>query len=325
MAPKVSVIIPAYNTARYIQQAIDSVLTQTEQKLEVIVVDDASTDNTVEVVKKFSDDRIKLLVNESNSGDGYSRNQALRVATGEWIALLDSDDWYASSIRLERLLEVAETEKADVVADDIYLIHDGEQQPFSTLFSVGEQFDKPKEIDAIAVIESNAKPARYSPHYGLTKPLIKRSFLTYNHIEYHEKLPVVADLHFYMKCLSNGARFIIVPEAYYFYRCTRQGSIVNQSNRLQQLEPLRQLALDLLQQEPVREDRALLDSISQFLTIIEQTLNYHRAVQSIKEKGLLTAFSKMLSDSSYRSFFISQIPEIIQRRMLNFLGRTKDI
>lgn len=325
ITPKVSVIIPAYNTAKYIQQAIDSVLIQTEQNLEIIVVDDASTDNTVEVVKNFSGDRIKLLVNECNRGDGYSRNQAIRTATGEWIALLDSDDWYASPIRIERLLEVAEAEKADVVADDVYFIHDGEQQPFSTLFSAGEQFDRPKEIDAITVINSNAKPARYSPHYGLTKPLIKRSFLTHNHIEYHEKLPVVADLHFYVKCLANGARFIVVPEAYYCYRRTRQGSIVNKSNRLQQLEPLRQLALDLLQQEYVKENRALLETISKFLANIEQSLNYHRVVSSIKEQGLLTVFSQMVSDSSYRSLFISQISEIIQRRMLNILGKTKDI
>jgi succinoglycan biosynthesis protein ExoO len=325
MNPKVSVVMPAYNTARYIQQAIDSVLTQTEQNLEVIVVDDASTDNTVEVVKNFSDDRIKLLVNERNRGDGYSRNQALRAATGEWIALLDSDDWYASPIRLERLLEVAKAETADFVADDVYFIHDGEQQPFSTLFSVGEQFDRPKAIDAITVIESNAKPARYSPHYGLTKPLIKRSFLAHNQIEYHETLKVVADLHFYMKCLANGARFMIIPEAYYFYRRTRQGSIVNKSNRLQQLEPLRQLALDLLQQEYVKHNAALSASISKFLTVIEQSLDYHRVIQPIKERGLLAAFNKTLNDSSYRSLFISQIPEIVRRRVLNFLETTKDI
>lgn len=68
MNPRVSIIIPAYNTDNYIKQAIESALGQTESRIEVIVVDDASTDKTVEVVRTFTDQRLKLLVNESNKG-----------------------------------------------------------------------------------------------------------------------------------------------------------------------------------------------------------------------------------------------------------------
>lgn len=89
----VSVIMPSYNTARYISETIESVLTQTYTNWELIIVDDCSTDNTDEVVKPFlSDDRIKYMKNETNSGAAISRNRALREAEGKWIAFLDSDD-----------------------------------------------------------------------------------------------------------------------------------------------------------------------------------------------------------------------------------------
>lgn len=89
----VSVIMPSYNTASYIADSIGSVLAQTYQNWELIIVDDCSTDNTDEVVAPFlADVRIRYLKNETNSGAAVSRNRALREARGKWIAFLDSDD-----------------------------------------------------------------------------------------------------------------------------------------------------------------------------------------------------------------------------------------
>lgn len=89
----VSIIMPSYNTAQYIEKTIKSVLDQKYTNWELIIVDDCSTDNTDEVVKKYlNDKRIKYLKNEQNSGAAISRNRALRAARGQWIAFLDSDD-----------------------------------------------------------------------------------------------------------------------------------------------------------------------------------------------------------------------------------------
>ena len=88
----VSIIMPSYNTAPYIRETIQSVLDQTYQNWELIIVDDCSTDNTDEVVASIQDDRIRYLKNEKNSGAAVSRNRALREAKGRWIAFLDSDD-----------------------------------------------------------------------------------------------------------------------------------------------------------------------------------------------------------------------------------------
>lgn len=93
MKDLVSIIMPSYNTAKYICETINSVLAQTYSNWELIIVDDCSTDNTDEIVVSFLEDkRIRYLKNEKNSGAAVSRNKALKEAKGRWIAFLDSDD-----------------------------------------------------------------------------------------------------------------------------------------------------------------------------------------------------------------------------------------
>lgn len=91
----VSVIMPSYNTAKYIEKAIRSVIFQTYSDWELLIVDDCSTDNTDDVVRQFlSDERITYLKNERNLGAAISRNKALSKARGRWVAFLDSDDFW---------------------------------------------------------------------------------------------------------------------------------------------------------------------------------------------------------------------------------------
>lgn len=92
MTDLVSIIMPSYNTAKFIEETLDSVLAQTYTNWELIIVDDCSTDDSDAVVAKYQDPRIRYLKNEHNSGAAVSRNRALREAKGRWIAFLDSDD-----------------------------------------------------------------------------------------------------------------------------------------------------------------------------------------------------------------------------------------
>ena len=105
MKDMVSIIMPSYNTAKFISSTIKSVLAQTYTNWELIIVDDCSTDNTDEVVEPFlSDSRICYIKNEKNSGAAVSRNRALREAKGKWIAFLDSDDLWLQE-KLEKQIE----------------------------------------------------------------------------------------------------------------------------------------------------------------------------------------------------------------------------
>lgn len=100
----VSIVMPSYNTAKFIEETINSVLNQTYKNWELIIVDDYSIDNTDDIVSKFTDDRIRYIKNEKNYGAAVSRNIALRKARGRWIAFLDSDDlWHKE--KLERQIK----------------------------------------------------------------------------------------------------------------------------------------------------------------------------------------------------------------------------
>jgi glycosyltransferase involved in cell wall biosynthesis len=90
--PKVSVIIPSYNHEKYVAEAIQSVLDQTFQDFEIVITDDGSSDKTVEVIKNFEDPRIKLFCFEINQGGTAAANNCIRNSTGEFIAMLSSDD-----------------------------------------------------------------------------------------------------------------------------------------------------------------------------------------------------------------------------------------
>lgn len=104
----VSVIMPSYNTGKYIAESIESVLNQTYQNWELIIVDDCSTDNTVSGVKPYlTEKRVHFLENSQNSGAAITRNRALREAKGKWVAFLDSDDLWMPD-KLEKQIDFME-------------------------------------------------------------------------------------------------------------------------------------------------------------------------------------------------------------------------
>lgn len=100
--PAVSVVLPTYNRARLIHRAIQSVLNQTYTNLELLVIDDASSDNTEEIVRSFRDSRIRLVRHNENKGGAASRNTGIRMARGKYIAFQDSDDeWMPSKLAIQ--------------------------------------------------------------------------------------------------------------------------------------------------------------------------------------------------------------------------------
>src|SRR5687768_6239776 len=113
--PEITVTMPAYNRADLIGRAIESVQHQTMTSWELVIVDDASTDATLDVAQSYalSDSRIKIYRHRHNKGIGETRNHALARSTGRFITPLDSDDWYHPS-RLERLLASADAHHAEV-------------------------------------------------------------------------------------------------------------------------------------------------------------------------------------------------------------------
>lgn len=104
---KVSVLMPAYNAAEHIKEAIDSILSQTFTDFEFLIINDGSTDNTVNIINEYNDPRIKLIHNDGNKGLIYSLNYGLEVAQGKYIARMDADD-IALDTRLEKQVSFLE-------------------------------------------------------------------------------------------------------------------------------------------------------------------------------------------------------------------------
>lgn len=146
MSDLVSIIMPSYNTAKYISDSINSVLYQTYKNWELIIVDDCSTDNTDEVVKPFlSDNRIRYLKNEKNSGAAVSRNYALREAKGKWIAFLDSDDLWEKD-KLEKQISFMEKNGYKFSYTD-YIEIDENSEPLGVTVTGPKVISKTKMFD----------------------------------------------------------------------------------------------------------------------------------------------------------------------------------
>lgn len=123
-APLVSVIVPAYNVEPYIRRCVESLIHQTLSDIEIIVVDDGSTDRTATIVRSIADPRIRLL-SKANGGVSSARNAGLDVARGQFIQFLDGDDWIEADA-LQCLTAIALAGGYDIVATDIYLDYPGQ-------------------------------------------------------------------------------------------------------------------------------------------------------------------------------------------------------
>jgi succinoglycan biosynthesis protein ExoO len=209
---RVSVIIPAYRASAYIERAIRSALDQTLPPFEVIVVDDCSPDDTAQVVESISDERVKLLSNEKNQGPSYSRNRAMAAATGDWVAVLDSDDWWESD-RLSVLLGLAARQRADIVCDDLNLIEDGADSPWCTYLQ-----SRQSVIGIVSEEMEIAVNDMIRMDFGYLQPIIRRSLILKHQITYKERLNYGEDFRFVLECLLAGGRMFITPKPMYYYR-----------------------------------------------------------------------------------------------------------
>src|SRR4030042_7089075 len=128
--PKISVIVPSYNHEKYIGFAIESVLKQTFRNWELIIVDDGSTDNSVDIIKKYNDPRIKLFI-QTNHDAPYTINRGIKESVGEYIAILNSDDAF-------------EPHKLE---ESIQTLLEGYDFVFGKLFVMDENNNRMDEVD----------------------------------------------------------------------------------------------------------------------------------------------------------------------------------
>ncbi len=147
MNKKISVIVAVYNTEKYVERCLNSLLNQTYQNLEIIVVEDDSTDNSKEVLKKYShNDKVKLIYNKKNSGLSYSRNVGLENATGSYIGYIDSDD-YVDLDYYEKLMQSIIDSKAEIAICDIKVVDEDTNTEFISRCCNNDEFTVYNVVD----------------------------------------------------------------------------------------------------------------------------------------------------------------------------------
>ncbi len=219
----VSVVMANYNGARFLPDAITSVQTQTLSRFELLICDDASTDESAAIAERYAaaDPRIKFLRNEANLGPAAARNRALAVATGAWLAIMDSDDLMHPA-RLKRLIASAEQDGAAMVADDLIVFYQDGSRPSHGLLSCADA-GEPFWVDTAGFVRSNTF---YSGRRGLgyLKPIIRTDLLQQASCRYDETLTIGEDYDFIFRLLVAGLKYRVYPRQLYYYR-KHSGSI----------------------------------------------------------------------------------------------------
>lgn len=216
-SPEVSVIISMYNAENFVGECLTSLLNQTLKNIEVIVVDDCSTDNSAAVVKNFLpqfERRLTFLSTKKNSGyPGLPRNLALTSARGKYITFVDSDD-FIDEDALEKLFNYAENFNADVVhVEKCFTLKDGVTQVESTQeFSVEEPTLETDDIGR-RVIDFTEKKFMWN----VWGKLFRRDFLTKNNIKF-PAMTTYEDMIFTFQCVICAKNYLRIPDNFYHYR-----------------------------------------------------------------------------------------------------------
>lgn len=226
---KVSVIIPVYNVEKYLKQCLDSVINQTLKEIEIICVNDGSTDNSYQILKEYAqkDKRIKI-INKENGGLGAARNTGMEYATGEYIGFVDSDDWVELNT-YEQFYRNAKTQNSDIVMCPIHVYDDitGElkyDNPYFTLECLNEDFDNS--------LFNHLKTKDFLFKISVTSPnkIYKKEYLNEINAKFPEGL-IFEDNPFFYETYLKAKNVSLIRDFLYFYRINRKDSIILKSDK----------------------------------------------------------------------------------------------
>jgi len=288
MQPDVSFVIAAFNAERSIARAIESALGQREVSVEAIVVDDCSTDRTVEAARSFPSQLVRVVELERNRGPGGARNAGLEVARGRWIAVLDSDDVVYPD-RLARMIRRAEAASAQVAVDNLGVVQ--ETSGAETIMFAPAELAKFSELSLADFIAANML-FEETFSFGYMKPIFDRSFIERHALRYSETVRIGEDYVFLASALARGARCVVVPEPGYAYHI-RSGSI-SRVLELHHVEAM--LAADETFVRDHELDRAAQAAQARRTRSLQEGRSFLTLVQHLKKRAPLKAMKIALRD-----------------------------
>ena len=218
---KVSIILTAFNEEKYIKKAIESILNQTLSDLELIVVNDGSTDNTLNIINGFDDSRLKV-IDQENMGPGASRNKALKEALGEYVMYLDGDDWYRRDA-VEIAYSQAKGEDTDFTFYQMINYDDETGKLYENDWFNLNIFDEGFENTVFKA--SDYEGSIFDMSVGVCQKIYNASFLRRIDARFPEGI-FFEDMPFFYYVLLKAERISIIKEHLY-YRRKHEASITN--------------------------------------------------------------------------------------------------
>lgn len=285
----VSIIIPVYNTEKYLKNCLESVINQTYKNLEIICIDDGSTDKSLEVLKQFEakDNRIKV-ISQNNQGVSAARNQGLDNANGKYLMFVDSDDWIESSM-IEELYTLAEKENADAIITGILYENIAEKQLSYRIPTSKRWLSRNNLLNPVA------------NKFHRTE-IIKKF-----NIHFENNIRLGEDFLFNMDVFSRGNKILIFPKIFYHYVFHGKNTVYNIEKRKDIFLVLDEISNLFLERNIIRDsyarlefDRIYINNIKYAFGALLNVKNkddflyyFHEFYQKIKEISYLSEMKKM--------------------------------
>jgi len=305
----VSVVIAAYNAAHFIERGIRSVLEQTHPILEVLVVDDASTDSTASVVRQIASQHknIMLIQLGSNGGPSAARNAGLNAARGDWIGILDADDAFLND-RIEHMVETGRLLDADIVID-AFRSYDFATGKIGSS-ALGDDSRGPQLVSVNEYV-MHARPFGDEADWGLLQPLYRRSFLNRNSLQYPLHSRHGEDFLFMFDALLKGARLVLSRRAGYLYTSRESGLSRTTINYRLMWEHTEALARD----PRVDEIQGLSDSLAKRVEALKRLEAIHGILNLARRRDWIALTRKLLADHRARAMLGQKIVNRFRRTM----------
>lgn len=303
MTPLISVIVPVYNVEKYLGECLDSILGQTFKDIEIICIDDGSTDSSGKMLDDYreKDERV-IVVHDTNHGLGHARNAGIDMARGKYICFLDSDDYMETDALMKRY-ELAEKNNCDLVIDNLDKVdcQSGEKLDWAYALIFGllpekevfNRHDIPDHIMNITYSTANNKFCRLE--------MLRQKGLRFQEIRYAE------DVFFSYKILIDSERISVIRDIDVHYRVNRPGSATStvSSERLLAVKAYKDLYDDLNESGILKEIKR--SFYNRFLSSLHYELN------AIGRDPLRLEFRKLLMSDEYRSMRITEQPNSVYR------------
>lgn len=216
--PVISVIVPVYNVEKYLHQCIESILSQTFEEFELLLIDDGSIDNSGKICDEYAekDSRIKV-IHQHNQGQAKARNVGIDAAGGEWVAFVDSDDYIASDM-MAVLLETAVAQHADMVMCNFSRFKDGDEYIAEERLPAPFLYENTEQKKFLSFVENSELSVYHIVPWGKIYHKTVFEGIRYPEGRIYEDSAIAPAL------LDNAKKIVCLKDSFYFYRTNPQST-----------------------------------------------------------------------------------------------------